>query len=322
MRCLLVGAGAVGQVYGYCLQKGGANVTFLVKEKYAADARAGFTLFPLKKKKRRDPVRFDGFGVVTSVGEAARTTWDYVILCVSSTALRDGDWLRELCEALPGPMLVTLQPGLDDYGYVVERAGPDRVIAGIIGLASYAAPLPGEDVPEPGTAFWMPKMVKCPMSGPSEPTQHLVDALRRGGMPATRVDHVPTELAFKTPILQVWIIALELAGWSIRSLRKNKELKELARTGLLEALAVAEAHTGKHPPMMAVVTPPGLFGLTLAFAARRAPMDLERFFQVHYTKVRDQSRALLDRWIERAEEQGLGASALKQLRHRLTSSPR
>ena len=49
MRVLIVGAGAVGQVYGHHLQRGGAEVTFLVKPRYETDARAGFTLWRLRR---------------------------------------------------------------------------------------------------------------------------------------------------------------------------------------------------------------------------------------------------------------------------------
>ena len=38
MRALIVGAGAVGQVYGLHLQRGGAEVGFFVKERQAAQA--------------------------------------------------------------------------------------------------------------------------------------------------------------------------------------------------------------------------------------------------------------------------------------------
>ena len=43
-RVLLVGAGAVGQVFAKHLQAAGCEVGFLVKEAHAAEARAGFTL--------------------------------------------------------------------------------------------------------------------------------------------------------------------------------------------------------------------------------------------------------------------------------------
>ena len=51
MRVLFVGAGAVGQVYGYFFQKGGAKIAFLVKPSHLSWARDGFKLFDLSKKR-------------------------------------------------------------------------------------------------------------------------------------------------------------------------------------------------------------------------------------------------------------------------------
>ncbi len=196
MRCLLVGAGAVGQVYGYHLQRGGADVAFLVKPKHAEATRRGFVLYPLKKKRVREPVHFTGFDVLTDVAEVGEQSWDCVILCVSSTALRAGDWLAELAAVIGDATLVTLQPGPDDYAFVTERVPAERVVAGLIGLCSYAAPLPGEDVPEPGTAYWMPGFMRCPMSGPPERVKPIARALRRGGHTATISKDVRRDLAF------------------------------------------------------------------------------------------------------------------------------
>ena len=46
MNVLIVGAGAVGLVYGKHLQAGGATVSFLIKPKHRAQAEAGYALNP------------------------------------------------------------------------------------------------------------------------------------------------------------------------------------------------------------------------------------------------------------------------------------
>ena len=84
MRALIVGAGAVGQVYGYHLQQAGWEVGFLVRPKYAEAARSGFTLYPLNKPHRGRPVRFEGLEVYDSAEAAAEQSWDQVWLAVSS----------------------------------------------------------------------------------------------------------------------------------------------------------------------------------------------------------------------------------------------
>ncbi|MGB3623971.1 MAG: 2-dehydropantoate 2-reductase N-terminal domain-containing protein, partial [Ketobacter sp.] len=49
VTALIVGAGAVGQVYGHFLQRGGASVSYLVKEKYKYDCEKGFTLYRCRR---------------------------------------------------------------------------------------------------------------------------------------------------------------------------------------------------------------------------------------------------------------------------------
>ena len=53
MNVLIVGAGAVGQVYGRHLALGGAHVHYFVREKYADECRRGFTFYPLNRRKPR-----------------------------------------------------------------------------------------------------------------------------------------------------------------------------------------------------------------------------------------------------------------------------
>ncbi|MBT5947613.1 MAG: hypothetical protein HOG94_08080, partial [Nitrospinaceae bacterium] len=57
-------AGAVGLSYGYHLQRGGAEVCYFVREKYAEAAREGFTLYALNAKDRTQPLCFQADQIV------------------------------------------------------------------------------------------------------------------------------------------------------------------------------------------------------------------------------------------------------------------
>ena len=132
MRALVVGAGAVGQVYGHHLQRGGAEVWFLVKPKYAEECRAGFTVYPLNDRRRRaEPRRFAADGVVTRDDEVAAEAWDQVYLTVSSTALR-GPWLPGLARAVGDATVISLQPGIEDRKHVVQYVPEARLVSGLI----------------------------------------------------------------------------------------------------------------------------------------------------------------------------------------------
>ena len=60
-RVLVVGAGAVGQVYGRHAQLAGADVTFFVREKYRDEVTRGFTMYPLNRRRNTEPVEVTGF---------------------------------------------------------------------------------------------------------------------------------------------------------------------------------------------------------------------------------------------------------------------
>ncbi|HTJ47420.1 MAG TPA: hypothetical protein VL463_35215, partial [Kofleriaceae bacterium] len=70
------------------------------------------------------------------------------------------------------------------------------------------------------------------------------------------------------------------------------------------------------PPAFARALGPHVIDLVLAGLATLAPIDVDRFFALHYTKLAAQSRASLDAWSERARSLGLPSAALDELRAR------
>ena len=99
MRVVIVGAGAVGQTYGFMLAASGAQVTFLVRPRYVDAMKDGVWVYPEAK----GPVRWTDYDLTTEP-----IPCDQVWFCVSSTALPHCplDW--------PGALGVFLQPGLHD----------------------------------------------------------------------------------------------------------------------------------------------------------------------------------------------------------------
>jgi 2-dehydropantoate 2-reductase len=316
MKILIVGGGAVGQVYGRHLQLGGAAVTLLVRPRQAAQAEAGFDLYPLHEKGARErPVRFRAESVRTSVAEVAEA-WDAIVLCVSSTALREGSWLAEI-GGLPAASFVTLQPGIDDAAFVAERVGEDRLVTGMIPFLSYAAPLSGEALPRPGTAYYVPPFARFPLSGSEERVRPLALALTRGGLRARRHPDVGTELAFGAALLDPHMAALECAGFDLRRFQRDGALLRLAAAASAEATAIAARVRGaRRPAGAALMRPLAVRLLTLA-APALVPFDLEAFLRVHYTKVGGQTRHLLRTYVEIAERRGLDHAALQELAERL-----
>ncbi len=321
MRALVVGAGSVGQVFARHLALGGAEVAFLVRPKHEAELRRGLTLYPLNRSDCKVPVRFEGFGVVTSPAEAAKGSWDQIYLAMSSSGLRAGDWLAELAPATRTATLVSLLPGLHDGAYVARFIPPTRIVSGLISFISFHAPLPGDQgYPEPGMAYWFPPLSPSPFSGPPELVAPVVAALKAGGLPSKEADDVPRISIYPGAMFCGHIAALEAAGWTFAGLRRGNHLA-LAAQASREAMAVGAAEIGGRPPLlMRLLVRPWVVRLVLRFAPLLFPFDLETYTRVHFTKVGDQMRLSLPQYIESGKQHGVGVTALEELAQTLPAS--
>lgn len=311
-RVLLVGAGAVGQVFGRYLQAAGREVSFFVKEKHAEEARRGFTLYPLGAfKKHPPPERFTGFGVLVSVEEVARQTWSEVWLCVSSTALREGTWLEELARATGDATWVALQPGPEDRELLLRWVPAERLVTGMIPFISFQAPLkPGEPPAEPGVAYWIPPLTRGPFSGPPERLQEVLRTLRAGGYPAQAQPDTARSAAIPNAVLIVFVDALEKAGWSFERFLQPDSLERTSQAAR-EAVQVAARRVGVKDSSVLPLLRPALFRTLLPLAAHMAPFDLEAYLKFHFTKVRAQTVLTLRTYAELGRKAGLPVQHLE-----------
>lgn len=311
-RVLMVGAGAVGQVFGKYLQAAGCELAFLVKEKYAEEARRGYTLYELGVLERDyEPVTFSGFGVHTSMEEVAGRKWDQVWLSVSSTALRAGSWVSELARATGEATWVMLQPALDDRDWLLQWVPPERLVSGMIPFLSIHVPMkPGDPVPRPGTAYWMPPLSRGLFSGPPERLQQVVRTLRAGRYPAARTGDVAHAAAIPTAVLTVFVEALEAAGWSFERFLQRDSLERTVQAAR-EAVQVAAWRTQGNASSVLPMLRPALFKLLLPLAARLCPLDLETYLKLHFTKVGEQTRMMMRAYVDLGRSAGLPIEHLR-----------
>lgn len=312
MKVLLIGAGAVGQSYGYHFQRGGADISFFVREKYAEEARRGFDLYPLNRRNPREaPIHLEGFDVLTKMEEIAGRAWDMVVLCVPGSALRSGDWLEELGGGVGDATLVNLTPDLEDYELIAQHVPEAQIVNGLIGLSSWSAPLPGATLPKPGIAYWVPPFTKMGFSGSPERTRAVVDLLNEGGLPSRVVDDTREQSAFGSPILQFLVAVLELSDWRFDELRRRRDLLTLHHRAVREAFIVASKRLGKPVPLGVRLVRPWVLRLATRLVRYVAPFDMAVFLQKHFTKVGAQTELRMRTLIAAAESQGNASTAMQ-----------
>ena len=315
MKILLVGAGAVGQVYGYHLHLGGAEIGFFIKEKYRAACEKGLLMYP-RNGKRKESL-FQDYVLRSHIEEISDEHWDQIWICVSSTAIYKGNWLEQLAKAAPSSTFVSFQPGLQDREHFLRFLPSERIISALIGFISWQAPLPGEILPKkPGMMYWFPPVSPSLFEG--QHVDPILSLLKKGKQPAKKTTGVCTKTATASSILLTFIAALELASWSLQELGKSSFLS-LACQSAKEALQISSAYHQKTPSRLSWICRPFLFRIALSIARWICPFNLEAYLQYHFSKVRDQTLASLQSWIQQGNSRSLPIDTLSHLQKQLSS---
>ncbi len=316
LRVLIVGAGAVGQVYGHHLQRGGAQVTFFVRPKHRAEAEAELRLYVMRGKHGRELHTWRAHEAITDPALAATRGFDQIWLCISTAALERSletqDALAMLLRLTAGTTVVSMAPGLHLRQLLAPYVPARRHVDGGIAMVSYQAPLVDGEVDAPGIAAYLPG--PSPFTGPE--AQRVVDALSRGGAPAKVHPNTAALMAFGSATLMPTMAALEGAGWKLSNMRHGPWAKRAADAAA-EARAVVAAQVDASPPLATAFFKASTVKLATWLAPKVAPFELEIYLKYHFTKVRDQTERLLARYIDEGEALGLPHAALSELRARV-----
>jgi 2-dehydropantoate 2-reductase len=288
-------------VYAYYFARAGHDVHLFVKEKYLAEAEQGFTLYDLNQdKKRQHPIQFKNFHCHSDWSSVATQQWQQVWLCMSSTALAQTD-LQPMLQAIGEATVVVLQPGPDDIQHVKAVAGDDRVVAGMINMISYHAPLATEVLAQEGTAFWLPPLIPMPIDGERERADNVIQLLKQAKIPASYQQGFAEKGIHSTAFLMVFLAALEINHWQFNALGQNKAILKTMIDAQQEAFAALSQHYGTKPAFALTCTKTWMLP-SILFASRYvAPLDMETYLEAHFSKVRPQTMALLKLYIERAK---------------------
>lgn len=307
-RILIVGSGAVGAVFGEHLTRAGARVRFLVRNPDSANARMPRALHQLHLTGRPTTVH-----QMLDTSAEVQGEWDQCWLCLPSTAL-DSDWLKQELDKLGlGVELINWTPDLDDRARLEQRL--ERPVSmGLIGFVSYQAPLPGETRPAEGIAYWLP-----PRAATLENTragQRAATLLKNGGLSATRSRDLPWLAARLSAVVITLMAALEREQWSLERLRRSPHL-DTAAGAAREAMAISAAYLGTRVRWFQQLPHSGIYRGLLKGLPPLAPFDLESYLGYHFAKVADQTRLMLDTWIEEGSKRNLAVTDLEELRRQL-----
>ncbi|MDP1540347.1 MAG: 2-dehydropantoate 2-reductase N-terminal domain-containing protein [Moraxellaceae bacterium] len=316
MKILVVGAGAVGQVYAWHLAQAGHDVSFFVKAKYAEALRSGTTLYRLGRLRTKQQI-FRDFSIVTEPAVMAAQNWDQVWLALPSDAMR-GELAVQILKSVGRATVISLQPDIEDVDYVRRYVPAEQVVQGLITFISYQSPLPDRSGPE-GMAYFLPPLAPGLFGGEKLRVGAVVFALKTGGMSVKEVPDFAKAAIGAPAMLQPLIAALEVNDWHLNGFIGSTTFG-VGLAASREALAVAEKHAGADIGQFKPLLNPWVWRLLLPLVRQILPFHLESLLRYHYGKVKTQSLMLLDSYIRLGSQHGLPTPALATLRNKLTDT--
>lgn len=316
-RVLIIGAGAVGQVYGRHMQLGGAAVTYFVKEKYLDSLRQGMPLYPLNKQKvTEEACLFKDYTLISSIEEVRAAEFDQVWLCVDATALR-GDWVEPMFTSIGSATVISLISGIHEKEILLKYIPETRLVCGIITLISYQAPLPNEACQGKGMAYWFPPFTPAYFSGPTQQIRAIVSILKSGGQPAAVHKDISAMGSYGTAVLMPLLLGLERSSWSFKQFSSGTALTESLKA-VREALLIAASQTNRSLPFFRHFIGPFSIKVILWLGERVLPLPLERYLKYHFTKVGAQTHLFINNFIRIGDERELSTIHLRALKASLS----
>jgi hypothetical protein len=304
MKILIVGAGAVGLVYGHHFANAGHQVTFMVKEKYQAqlnqEKEAGVILYHLNSdKKLLKPQHFKNFESINHWDDAQG--FDLVALAISSNALRQLP-LDQIEQTLIGTDtdLLMLQPSATDFEHLSQVIVKEKIFQGMISLISYQTDEVNQNIKPAGTAYYLPPM-PMPISASTESQQtrlkNIVSLFKNSAIPAKAVKSAIDDSKIPSAFLMTFLCALEAANWEFKRLGQSADLlKKLsaAQQSLLPQQITEKGFSNSLKRssltlLLKVFLRPGLYKLLLKMAPQFVPLPLEAYLKKHFMKVRLQT---------------------------------
>jgi len=310
---LIVGAGAVGQVYGHHLSLGGARVSVFVKPAHSREAGAGYGLVQRRMLRASRVLRWTPSRALVHPAELSKTRWAQVWLCVPSDRLRE-PWLAALLQHIGGATVVSQHPAPADRQALLAHIESGQLVEGTISLLSWRVDLEGDGLGR-DARFLLPP-IGDRFSGSAPRVEAVVSALSAGGLSARVIPDAGARYRLMGAFFLPLMAALELSGWSIRGLLRGSHLR-LACSAGQEASGLAAARGSRPGALARCLWHAPLLRIALSAAGVLAPLPLEAFLRHHFSKVGAQTRVVLTDYLARARQRGVRVPAIEELLGRL-----
>ena len=235
MRILVVGAGAVGGYYGGRLQQAGRNVTFLLRERRAAQVREhGLNLISPRGDVSLHPA-------IVSANELHAMNQPYDLILVSTKSYALAAAIEDFAPAVgPDSLVLPMLNGMQHLDTLDARFGRERVLGGTVRIM--AEVLPNGDIWQHNPLDQLTFGFRPPAAQNAARSEEILDALTVFGFSTTASPDVVGDMWQKWWLLAAIGATCVLADGSIGEARRAPEGANFTRNVLDESMAVASAN--------------------------------------------------------------------------------
>jgi 2-dehydropantoate 2-reductase len=325
MKVLMVGCGAVGQVFSLFLQKAGVELGLYdlpaaVDRLKQALEQGGLPLYQISRSRGRDPSmhRLENYQVIADAAECRRFDPDQIWFTTPSPVYHS-EWFREFLREVPSERVVCFAPEGGRPEFFPESGDRDRLVFGGITFMAWQGDLEGGGGRPGGVNFWLSPL-SLPLTGTEQACGEVEQLLKKGGLRVDVQKQASPMQASMTAVLTAFVAGLELSGWSLRAFRKGAWLKRAACASR-EAVLSQLSRPGIFARTLlgALCSSPGFFIFSLILPLL-FPFDLEKYLKFHYLKTRNQTLTLLDVFAGDGKRRGLPVDSIQLLLQGLRDS--
>ncbi len=299
MKILIVGSGAVGQVFGLALRNAGVELALYdhpetcVKLRQALE-NGGLRIYQVPASKRQAPVPYllQDYWVLDDLQQCRKFRPDQVWFTVPSPVYYTG-WFREFLQEVPSDRVVCFIPEGGRPEFLPRTDSSDRFVCAGTTFMAWQGDLEG-DPTQAGQVHFFPSPLSIPLVGTRPACQPIKEVLKKAGFRVSISGSGSHMQAAVTAGMTAFVTGLELAGWTLKGFRNSQWHTNSAHAGK-EAVLSQVRNAGLIPRLLAgtLSSPIGFYLISLLLPLL-FPFDIQKYLKFHYTKTRHQSLALLD----------------------------